>query len=72
MMAKICVNGANTCEAYQMLKGVTTQDSIRWNFHTKFLVSKGAVEISRHNGVDPDALEPQIMNLLGLSPKEEE
>jgi glutathione peroxidase len=64
MFAKIDVNGAGTCELYQLLKDAQGGD-IAWNF-TKFLVDGAGNVVERFEPkTTPEEIEPKIQALLG-------
>jgi glutathione peroxidase len=59
VMEKIDVNGRHTHPVYRWLKRRTLRRKIRWNFASKFIIDR-AGEATRHDGVDPQELAPQI------------
>ena len=64
MGAKCNVNGPQTHEVFQFLKGNTGGANIRWNFATKFLVDATGTQVRRYDGVDPKDMEADIVGLL--------
>lgn len=64
LMGKVEVNGANTHPLYKVLK--KGGRDIKWNFHTKFLVSCDETwcKIQRFDNANPKALIPPIELLL--------
>jgi len=69
MFAKIDVNGPGTHPLYQYLKseqpGLLGSERIKWNF-TKFLVDASGAVVKRYASRDtPEAIEKDIVALLG-------
>ena len=69
LFAKINVNGAETHPLYRYLKseqtGLLGSESIKWNF-TKFLVNREGQVLQRYAPTDtPEAIEKDIVKLLG-------
>lgn len=72
LFAKIEVNGPGAHPLYRYLKraqpGVLGSEAIKWNF-TKFLVDRDGSVIRRYAPRDtPEAIEPDLLPLLGTSP----
>mmetsp|Transcript_94189 Transcript_94189/g.275492 ORF Transcript_94189/g.275492 Transcript_94189/m.275492 type:complete len:100 (+) Transcript_94189:395-694(+) len=67
IMEMVCVNPPNEHPVYSLLKQGGPR--IRWNFHSKFLVSCGEERctISRFDGVMPKALKGDIEQSLNAA-----
>jgi len=69
MFAKVDVNGANAAPVYRLLKqaapGLLGTQAIKWNF-TKFLIDRQGAVVARFGPqTTPDAIEAEVVRLLG-------
>jgi glutathione peroxidase len=67
-MEKVNVNGPETHPVYLALKKATKSEKmdVKWNFETKFLISRDAKSIVRFSkAMEPNALVPFIDLLVG-------
>lgn len=64
MMQAVSVNGADAHPVWQWLKSVAGGDDVRWNFATKFLVSRDGVTARRYEGTNPHDMADDIERLL--------
>lgn len=67
MMEKTTVNGPNAHPVYLAMKEACgTDEDVKWNFETKFLVSKDGTRINRYTkAMNPKDLVPEIDRMLG-------
>jgi len=63
MMAKVDVNGPNTCAVWTDLKGVFPGYT-KWNFDTKFLVARNGTVLRRYDGKMTPELAPIVTDLV--------
>lgn len=64
-MEKTHVNGPETHAVYQALKAATSDEDVKWNFETKFLVSKDGTKVEKFSkAFEPNDLVPHIERLL--------
>ncbi|KAJ1473159.1 thioredoxin-like protein [Baffinella frigidus] len=63
MMAKVDVNGPDTCDVWADLKSVFP-GTTKWNFDTKFLVARNGTVIRRYDGLLTPALTPIVTELV--------
>ena len=64
MMQAVRVNGDDAHPVWQWLKSVAGGDDVRWNFATKFLVSRDGVTAQRFDGTNPHDMVGDIERLL--------
>ena len=66
-MEKTKVNGSDAHPVYLALKAATgtDNDDVKWNFETKFLVSKDGKRVERYSkAFEPNDLVPHIDRLM--------
>lgn len=68
-MEKTHVNGPETHPVYVALKEATSAGDVKWNFETKFLVSRDGQRVEKFsNAFEPNELAPHIERLLKEKP----
>ena len=64
LLQKMDVNGANTCDIFQLLKEETDGKDVKWNFE-KFLIDRNGEVVGRYESkITPEELEPTIRSVL--------